>query len=446
MPEQDYRADNLSSFGSYLKHAWWNVFRNKDPVTQDIWQRPDEKREYVPGMVSYNYPDKRKFSAGIDKTVVAAVLSRIAIDVAQANVKHVRVDPNNMFREEMPSGLNNILTCEANKDQTGRAFLLDFVISMFDDGVAAAVPVDTTVDPNRNNSLEYITMRVGKPIQWEPDVVQLEVYNDRLGRREYVKMAKSAVAIVENPFYLVMNSPNSTVKRLTRKLALLDGIDDDIGSKKMDVIVQLPYVVKNQTKKEQAEERRKQLEDQLENSKLGVGYIDGTERVIQLNRPLENNLMPQIEFLTSMLYSQLGVTPEIMNGTASESVMTNYYRRTVDVILQAICDEFERKFLTKTARTQRQAIRFYRDPFSLTPTTSIADIADKFTRNEILSPNEIRGVVGFLPSNDEAADELRNRNINQSGGDSGGGGEGAEGTGGRVVDADGNVSLTDLLS
>jgi hypothetical protein len=417
MADQAYNASDTGTFGGYLRHAW-NLFRNKDPIYQDVGA---QSTAYIrspgglyTGHISYMHPDHRRLSYGTDKTLAAAIYNRIATDTAMANIRHVRTNSNGMFREEIRSGLNNILTCEANKDQTGRAFIMDFVISMLDEGVVAGVPVDTSISPNSANSFDIITMRVGKIVQWEPDIVQIEVYNDRLGRRELVKMAKSSVAIVENPFYHVMNEPNSTLKRLTRKLALLDSIDDDIGKKKLDLIIQLPYVVKNKTKQEQAEERRLQLEDQLEKSKLGVGYIDGTERVIQLNRSLENNLMSQIEYLTSMLYSQLGITEEIMNGTASEAVMMNYYKRTIDVILQAICDEFERKFLTKTARTQRQAIQFYREPFSLTPTTTIADIADKFTRNEILSPNEVRSIVGFMPSEDDAANELRNRNISQA--------------------------------
>ena len=416
MSEQFYEgSERTRSFGSWLRHSW-NVFRNKDPIYQDVSNNQSRQRmeTYVPGAVSYIHPDHRRLSPGTDRTLAASVYNRIATDACTANIRHVRTDANGMFQEELKTGLNNVLTCEANKDQTGRAFLLDFVLSMLDDGVAAGVPVDTSVDLFLENAFDVLTMRVGKIVQWEPDYVQAEVYNDKLGRRELVRLPKSAVAIVQNPFYHVMNEPNSTLKRLTRKLALLDAIDDDIGKKKLDVIVQLPYVGKNKTKLEQAEERRKQLEDQLENSKLGVGYIDGTERIVQLNRSLENNLMPQIEYLTSMLYSQLGLTPEIMNGTASEAVMMNSYKRTIDVILQAICDEFERKFLTKTARTQHQAIQFYREPFSLTPTTTIADIADKFTRNEILSPNEVRGIVGFMPSSDEAANELRNRNISQS--------------------------------
>lgn len=451
MPVNDYEGSATSSFGAYLRHQW-NVFRNKDPIYQDLGRNSPRERlqRYSPGSVSYRHPDHRRLSPATDKTLAASIYNRLAVDTCMANIRHVRTDENGMFKEEIPSGLNNILTCEANIDQTSRAFMQDFVISILDEGVAAAVPIDTTVDPNFSGSYDIQTMRVGKIVQWEPDRVQMEVYNDVLGRRELVKMTKSSVAIVENPFYHVMNEPNSTLKRLTQKLALMDQVDDEIGQKKLDVIIQLPYVVKNKTKQEQAEERRLALEDQLERSKLGVGYIDGTERIVQLNRSLENNLLKEVESLTSMLYSQLGLTAEIMNGTAPESVMQNYYKRTIDVLLRAICEEFERKFLTKTARTQHQAIQFYRDPFSLTPTTTIADIADKFTRNEILSPNEVRSIVGFMPSSDEAANELRNRNINQTGDGEGlpfattdEGGEGSdEGLG---MDGQPLVQVTDLL-
>ena len=451
MSGDQYTAAEPSGFGSYLKHAW-NAFRNKDPIYQDVGRASEPgSMGYYPGYLSSIFPDHRRLSMTTDKTLITAIYNRIATDASMANIRHVKTDENKMFKEELSTGLNNVLTMEANMDQTGRAFVMDLVLSMLDEGVIAAVPVETSRNPNTGMTVDILSMRVGKVTGWKPYSVSLEVYNEQLGRREMIEMAKSAVALIENPFYHVMNEPNSILKRLTRKLSLLDSIDDDISSKKMDVIVQLPYVVKNKTKKEQAEERRQQLEEQLQNSKLGVGYIDGTERVIQLNRPLENNLMPQIEYLTSMLYSQLGLTPEIMNGTADESVMMNYYKRTIDVILQAICDEFERKFLSKTARTQHQAIQFYREPFSLTPTTTIADIADKFTRNEILSPNEVRGIVGFMPSADEAANELRNRNINQSGTDpssfatTGGGGDDEADNVEIVSDEERTVSVTDLL-
>ena len=411
--------EETQTFGGYLKHAW-NAFRNKDPSNStssvgsgDVVHYPD----YSPGMITTSHIDHRRFrSGGTDRTLAAAIYSRIATDAAQAVFRHVREDENGMFTEEIHSGLNNILTCEANIDQSGHAFLLDFIISILDEGVAAAVPIDTTLNPNVTGSYDIVTMRTGRIIMWKPYQVQVEVYNEATGMREAVWLNKSTVAIVENPFYNVMNEPNSTLRRLTRKLSLLDSIDDDLASKKLDLIIQLPYVVKNETRMKQATERREQLEAQLKESSLGIGYIDGTERVIQLNRSLENNLMSQVEYLTSMLYSQLGLTAEIMNGTADEATMMNYYKRTIDVILQAIRSEFERKFLTKTGRTQGQAIRYYRDPFSLTPTTVIADIADKFTRNEILSPNEVRGIVGFMPSANEAANELRNRNISQSAG------------------------------
>lgn len=415
MPDNAYTGVD-SSITARLKHAW-NVFRNKDPIYSDVSdpKKSGEYSEYIPGYLSTTRPDRRRLSPNVDRTIIASVYNRIALDTSLANLRHVRTDGNGMFKEELKTGLNNVLTCEANKDQTARAFIMDLVLSMLDEGVVAGVPVETSVNPNFGGSFDILSMRTGKIVNWEPDHVRLEVYNDRTGRKEYVRMPKSAVAIIENPFYSVMNEPNSTLKRLAHKMSIMDTIDDRLGSKKLDLIIQLPYVVKNKTKQEQAEERRKQLEDQLERSQLGVGYIDGTERIVQLNRSLENNLMGQVEYLTSMLYGQLGLTAEIMNGTASEEVMMNYYKRTIDVILRAITEEFERKFLTKTARTQHQAIQFYREPFSLTPTTLIADIADKFTRNEILSPNEVRGIVGFMPSEDEAANELRNRNINQSG-------------------------------
>ena len=453
MSEQSYQGSEIRSFGDYLRHQW-NVFRNKDPIYQDIGRMNSRERvqQYSPGAISFMHPDHRRLSPSTDRTIASAIYTRIAADACMAHIHHIRTDENGMFKEEIKSGLNNILTCEANIDQTGTAFMFDFILSMLDEGVVAGVPIDTNIDPNNGNVFDILTMRVGRIVQWEPDRVQIEVYNDQLGRRELVKMMKRSVAIVQNPFYHVMNEPNSTLKRLVRKLSLMDSVDDEIGSKKLDVIIQLPYVVKNKTKQEQAEERRKALEEQLVKSQLGVGYIDGTERIVQLNRSLENNLMKEVESLTSMLYSQLGITTEIMNGTATEAVMMNYYKRTIDVILQAVCDEFERKFLSKTARTQHQAIQFYRDPFSLTPTTIIADIADKFTRNEILSPNEVRGIVGFMPSSDAAANELRNRNINQAAeaganpfATTGEGGESADGSVAGIGASGEKVPLTSLV-
>ena len=409
----------MASQGTFVERVQraWNAFRNKDPIPGALTERDSSQyRDFSAGYYTSYNPYHHRLSSGVDRTLASAIYNRIALDAAQATFRHVRVDANGTFLEEIHSGLNNALSREANVDQTGNAFMFDLILSMLDEGYVAAVPVDTTKNPYDTSSFDVITLRTGKITSWFPSSVNVTVYNEITGRHEEVRLDKSFVAIVENPFYNVMNEPNSTLRRLTRKLSLLDSIDDEMASKKLDLIIQLPYVVKNDTKMKQADERRKQLEDQLERSKLGIGYIDGTERVIQLNRSLENNLMAQVEYLTSMLYSQLGLTAEIMNGTASETTMMNYYKRTIDVILQAVADEFERKFITKTGFTQGQAIRYYRDPFSLTPTTVIADIADKFTRNEILSPNEVRGIVGFRPSSDEAANELRNRNISQSAG------------------------------
>lgn len=396
-------------FKARLQHAW-NVFRNKDPSTTTVGGV-----DVNGGVVSSYRPDRRRsYYFGTDKTIAVAIYTRIATDVASAIVHHCRLDNMGGFVAEMDSGLNECLTVSANIDQTGKAFIQDLAMSMLDEGVVAAVPVETNKSPMDTDSYDITSIRVGKITQWWPKKVQIELYDDRRGVKDFIVMPKEKVAIIENPFYSVMNEPNSVMKRLTRKLALLDAVDEASSSGKMDLIIQLPYVTKSKTRQEQAESRRKQVEDQLANSKYGIAYIDGTERVTQLNRPVDNNLMTQIEYLTNMLYSQLGITQDILNGTANEDVMTNYYKRTIDVILNAIVDEFSRKFLTKTARTQNQAIKFYRDPFSLTPTNAIADIADKFTRNEILSPNEVRGIVGFKPSTDPKADELRNRNINQS--------------------------------
>ena len=395
-----------------LVHSW-NAFRNKDPANllTDV-SGYSETQGIVP-TVSYIHPDHRQYSAGVDKTLATAIYTRIVNDCAEVHWHHVRTDESGMFVEEIDSGLNEILTISSNIDQTPRALIADFVMSMLDDGVAALVPVDTTTDPN-TGSFDVRTVRVGRVVEWRPRSVRIRLYNDRTGKHEEIRIQKEAVAIVENPFYAVMNEPNSILRRLTQKLNQLDYLDDKISSYKLDLIIQLPYVVKNPTKQKQAEERRKQIEDQLVNSKYGIAYADGTERVIQLNRSVENQMMSEIEYLTSILYGQLGLSADIMNGTASEDVMQNYYRRTIDVILNAIRQEFRRVFLTKTARTQGQDILYYRDPFALTPTNQIAEIADKFTRNEILSPNEIRSIVGMRPSQDEAANELRNRNLNQS--------------------------------
>lgn len=398
-------GDRLS-FSERLAHGW-NVFRNKDPDNQG----------YFSGGPQVSYVDSmghsHRLSAGIDKTIALSIYNRISVDTAMATVEHVRVDENGNYIEPMSSYLQDCLTISANVDQTGRAFLQDLVYSMLDDGVAAAVPVDTTVNPELG-SFDIHRLRVGKVVSWQAQSVRIEAYDERDGKRKQFNMDKNAVAIVQNPFYEVMNEPNSTLRRLTHKLSLLDVIDEQNASGKLDLIIQLPYTIKSESRQKQAEKRRKQLEEQLQNSQYGIGYIDGTERITQLNRAVESNMLDQIEYLTRMLYSQLGLTDEIMNGTATEEAMINYYKRTIDPILTAIVDEFTRKFLTKTARTQNQRIKFHRNPFELTTATVIADVADKFTRNEILAPNELRGIVGFKPSKDPSADELRNRNISQS--------------------------------
>ena len=397
----------MASFLQRITNAW-NAFKNKDPAEEILGQ------DYSAGVMSYLPPHRRKPYRTSDQTIAIAIYSRIATDVAASQLQHIRVDNMGGFLDEMPSGLNRILSMEANIDQTGAEFIRDITLSMLDEGVVAAVPVDTTINPKVTDSFDILTMRTGKIVGWQPFHVKLDIYNDRVGRRETLYMPKEKVAIIENPFYSVMNDTNSTLQRLLRKLALLDAIDEQSGAGKLDLLIQLPYVVKSKTRQDQAETRRKQIEDQLENSKYGIAYIDGTERITQLNRSVENNLLAQIEYLTRMLYGQLGIDQEILNGTASEAAMLNYYQRTVDVILTAIRDEFQRKFITKTGYSQGQRIRYYRDPFSLTPTNQIADLADKLTRNEILTPNEVRGIVGFKPSQDPKADELRNRNINQS--------------------------------
>lgn len=397
----------MSTLTQRLINAW-NAFKNKDPADNVLGQ------SYAAGPISSRMPHRRQVYHSTDQTIAVAIYNRIATDVASSQLQHIRVDRLGGFMEEMNSGLNRIFTVEANIDQTGTEFVRDITLSMLDEGVVAAVPIDTSINPLRTDSFDILTMRTGKIIGWQPHHVKLEVYNDRSGQRENLYLPKEKVAIIENPFYSVMNEPNSTLQRLIRKLALLDAIDEQSGSGKLDLLIQLPYVVKSQSRQDQAEKRRQQIEDQLENSKYGIAYIDGTERITQLNRSVENNLLGQIEYLTRMLYGQLGLDQEILNGTANEQAMLNYYQRTVDVILAAIRDEFQRKFITKTGYSQGQRIRYYRDPFSLTPTNEIADLADKFTRNEILTPNEVRGIVGFKPSMDPKADELRNRNINQN--------------------------------
>ena len=388
------------SFGSRLKHAW-NVFRSRDPTAEfgDI------------GASYYNRPDRPRFTRGNERSITTSVLNRIALDASAIDILHVRLDKNGRFLEEINSGLNNCLTLSANADQTGRAFKQDVVMSMLDEGCVAIVPTDTTMNPKVTDSYDIETMRVGKIIQWRPQHVQVRIYNEQTGKKEELWLPKKTVAIVENPLYAVMNEPNSTMQRLIHKLGLLDITDEQTASGKLDLIIQLPYVIKTDARRQQAENRRKDIEMQLAGSKYGIAYTDGTEQITQLHRSLENNLMKQVEYLTNQLYSQLGITQTILDGTADEKTMLNYYNRTIEPIVSAIADEMKRKFLTKTARTQNQSIEFFRNPFKLVPVNDIAEIADKFTRNEIMTSNEIRQIVGMKPSDDPKADELRNSNI-----------------------------------
>ena len=381
----------------------WNAFRNRDPTI-----------EYRDTGLSYAYrPDRVRFTRGNERSIVTSVYNRIALDVAAINIQHVQLDDNNRFTSVVESGLNSCLNLEANIDQTGRAFVQDIVMSMFDEGCVAVVPVDTTQDPEITDSYDILSMRTGKILEWKPRHVKVRVYNDRTGMKEDLLLPKKQVAIIENPLYAVINEPNSTMQRLIRKLCLLDAVDEQSSSGKLDLIIQLPYVVKTEARRQQANDRRKQIEEQLTGSKYGIAYTDGTERITQLNRPVENNLMKQIEYLTSMLYSQLGITQAILDGTADDKTMLNYYSRTIEPIISAIVDEMKRKFLTKTARSQKKSIMFFRDPFKLVPVNDIAEIADKFTRNEILSSNEVRQIVGIKPSKDPKADELRNKNLSE---------------------------------
>lgn len=387
------------SFGSRLKHAWNAFTGNIQMNYRDL------------GM-GYSYrADRPRMSRGNERSIVTSVYNRIALDVAALNVQHVRLDENGRFLSVIDDGLNNCLTLEANIDQTARSFIQDVVVSMFDEGSVAIVPVDTTTDPNVSGSYDIQSLRVGQILDWYPQYIRARVYNEQTGRKEDIVVPKSAVAIIENPLYAVINEPNSTMQRLIRKLNLLDVIDEQSGSGKLDLIIQLPYVIKTEARRQQAENRRKDIENQLSGSKYGIAYTDGTEHITQLNRSVNNNLMSQIEYLTSMLYSQLGITQSILDGTADEKTMLNYNNRTIEPIISAIVDEMKRKFLTKTARSQHQSISFFRDPFKLVPVNDIAEIADKFTRNEIMTSNEIRQVVGMKPSEDSRADELRNKNL-----------------------------------
>lgn len=390
------------SFWDRLQHGW-NAFMNRDPTLP---------YSYYGSGYSYR-PDRPRFSRGNERSIVTSVYNRIALDVAAINIQHVRLDENNRFSEVIESRLNNCLTLESNIDQTNRAFIQDVVMSLLDEGSVAIVPVDTTTDPKKPGSFDIVTMRTGKILEWMPEHVRVNLYDDRCGEKKDIILPKRMVGIIENPLYAIINEPNSTMQRLIRKLNLLDAIDEQSGSGKLDLIIQLPYVIKSEARRAQAEARRRDIEDQLSGSKYGIAYADGTERITQLNRSVDNNLMKQIEYLTNMLYSQLGITQSILDGTADEQTMLNYYHRTIEPIVSAIVDEMKRKFLTKTARSQGQSIYCFRDPFKLVPVNQLAEIADKFTRNEIATSNEIRQVIGWKPSNDPKADQLVNSNLNQ---------------------------------
>lgn len=387
------------NIGSRLKHAW-NAFLNRDP--------PGSR--YYGGGYSYR-PDRMRFSRGSERTIINAIYNRIALDAASITINHVKLDENNRFDSIIDSGLNYCLNTEANADQTGRGLIQDIVMTFLEEGVAAVVPEKTNFDPRYSNSYEIYSMRVGVPVEWYPNHVRVRLFNELTGQKEEITFPKKMVALIENPFYAVMNAPNSTMQQLVRKLALLDVVDEQAGSGKLDMIIQLPYVIRSPARREQAEQRRADIEQQLSGSKYGIAYTDGTERIVQLNRSLENNILKSIEYLTNMVYSQLGVTQEILNGTADEKTMNNYMNRIIEPVIAAIADEFKRKFLTKTARTQGQSIVFFRDPFRLAPVSMIAEMADKFTRNEIMTPNEFRQVIGMKPSKDPKSDQLANRNI-----------------------------------
>lgn len=391
------------TIGSRLKHAW-NAFMNRDPT----------KYNYNIG-TSYGYrPDRPRFSRGNERSIVTAIFNRIALDVASIDIRHCNLDENGRFKSIKESGLNECLSLEANIDQTGRAFIQDVVMSMLDEGCVAIVPVDTTFDPKDTTGFDILSMRTGKILEWYPAHVKVRVYNDRTGEKEDIVLPKRSVGIIENPLYAVINEPNSTMQRLIRKINLLDIVDEQSGSGKLDLIIQLPYLVKTPAKREYAESRRKDIEMQLSGSKYGIAYTDGSEKVTQLNRPVENNLLKQVEYLTNMVYSQLSFTQSILEGTADEQTMLNYTNRCIEPIVSAIVDELKRKFLTKTARTRSQTIMFFRDPFKLVPVNNIAEITDKFTRNEVMTANEIRQVIGMKPSSDPKADQLVNSNISQA--------------------------------
>lgn len=386
-----------------LQHGWNAFVKNRDPT--------DYKESLGEGY--YYRPDRPRFTKRNERTIITSVYNRIALDVAAINIKHCRLDENDRFSSVIDSSLNSCLNIEANLDQTGRAFIQDIVMSMLDEGCVAIVPTDTSINPKNTSSFDILSMRTGKIVEWYPSSVKVRVYNENTGQKEDILLPKRTVAIIENPLFAVINEPNSTMQRLIRKLSILDAIDEESGSGKLDLIIQLPYVIKTEARRNQAEDRRKEIERQLSGSKYGIAYTDGTERITQLNRSVENNLMKQIEYLTSMLYSQLGITQTILDGTADDKTMLNYYSRTIEPIISAIVDEMKRKFLSKTARSQKQTILFFRDPFKLVPVNDIAEIADKFTRNEIMTSNEIRQIVGMKPSDDPKADQLVNSNLRQ---------------------------------
>lgn len=401
-----------------LKHAW-NAFTGNDPPrgNESDSQYVYNNRYIQLGSASYNRPDRAYLTCGNERSIITTIYNRISTDVAAIDIRHVRLDDDGRYKEEIDSGLDRCLTFEANKDQTGRAFIQDIVLSMFDEGCVAVVPIDTTIDPGVSTSYDINTMRVCRIIQWYPDYVKVEAYNDNKGYKEELVVPKKSCAIIENPFYAIMNEPNSVAQRLAKKLALLDVIDAQSGSGKLNMIIQLPYVIKTELRRQQAEQRRQDLEDQLNNSQYGIAYTDGSEHITQLNRSMDNNLMNQIQYLTSTLMSQLGMTENILNGSADEKTMINYMNRIVEPILCAIVDEFKRKFLTKTAISQKQSIMYFNNPFKLVSVNAIADIADKFTRNEIMSSNEVRQLIGLKPVDSPEADELRNKNLNPTSGD-----------------------------
>lgn len=394
----------MGTIGSRLKHAW-NAFTDQD--------EQDRFRSFDLGASYGTRPDRVRFTMSNERSIISSIYTRLSIDVAAVDLRHVRLDKNDRYQEDITSGLNNCLTLEANLDQAARAFRQDVAMTMFDRGVAAIVPIDTSLNPELSGSFDILTMRVGEIVQWMPRHVRVSLYNEGTGRREEVTLEKKIVAIIENPLYSVMNEPNSTLQRLIRKLNLLDSVDEQSSSGKLDMIIQLPYVIKSEARRQQADQRRKDIEFQLKGSQYGIAYTDGTEKITQLNRPAENNLLTQVEFLTTMLYGQLGLTEQIMSGVADEKAMLNYVNRTIEPVLGAIAEAMKRSFLTKTARTQKQSIEYFRDPFKLVPMADLAEMADKFTRNEIVTSNEFRGFIGMKPADDPKADELRNSNMPQ---------------------------------